>query len=110
MFQYKILHRILATNKKLFQYKIIDSPSCSYCGLEDESIQHLFCECDLATTIWQDIIDWLKKQGRNIEYFKDSQIILGDSQLDPVIIRIILTAKVAIFKNRKKVHPGSTRY
>ena len=30
MFQYKILHRILATNKKLFQYKIIDSPLCNY--------------------------------------------------------------------------------
>ena len=108
MFQYKILHRILATNKKLFQYKIIDSPLCNYCGLEDESIQHLFCECDLATTIWQDIIEWLKKQGRNIEYFKDSQIILGDSNLDPVINRIILTAKIAIFKNKKgnppKIH------
>ena len=51
MFQYKILHRILATNKILFQYKIIESPSCSYYELEDESIQHLFCECDLATTI-----------------------------------------------------------
>ena len=59
----------------------------------------------MATTIWQDIIDWLKKQGRNIEYFKDSQIILGDSNLDPVINRIILTAKIAIFKNRKRNPP-----
>ena len=60
MFQYKILHRILGTNKKLFQYKIIDSPLCSYCGIEEETIQHLFCECDLAKSIWQDITGWLK--------------------------------------------------
>ena len=40
-----------------------------------------------------------------MEYFKDSQIILGDSNLDPVINRIILTAKIAIFENRKTNPP-----
>ena len=104
MFQYKTLHRILATNKKLFQYKIIDSPLCSYCGMEEETI-HLFCECDLATSIWHEITGWLKKQGRSIEYLRDSQIILGDPKLDPVINRIILTTKVAIFKNKEKSPP-----
>ena len=66
MFQYKILHCILATNKKLFQYKIIDSSLCSYCGMEEETIKHLFCECDLATSTWQDITVWLKTKGRSI--------------------------------------------
>ena len=105
MFQYKVLHRILATNKKLFQYKIIYSPLCSYCKMEDKTIQHLFCECDLATSIWHDITGWLKTQGRSIEYLRDSQIILGDPKLDLVINRIILTTKVAIFKNKDKTPP-----
>ena len=105
MFQYKTLHRILATNKKLFQYKIIDTPLCSYCGMEEETIQHIFCECDLATSIWHEITGWLKKQGRSIEYLRDSQIILGDPKLDPVINRIILTTKIAIFKNKEKSPP-----
>ena len=97
MCQYKILHCILATTKKLFQYNIlIDSPLSSYCGMEEETIQHLFCECDLATAIWQEITGWLKTQGRSIEYLRDSQIILGDPKLDPVINGIILTTKVAI--------------
>ena len=105
MFQYKILHCILATNKKLVQYKIIDSPLCSYCKMEEETIQHLFCECDLATSIWHDITGWLKTQGRSIEYLRYSQIILGDPKFDPVINRIILTTKVAIFKNKDKTPP-----
>ena len=73
--------------------------------MEEETIQHLLCECDLATSIWHDITGWLKTQGHSIEYLRDSQIILGDPKLDPVINRIILTTKVAIFKNKDKTPP-----
>ena len=105
MFQYKILHRILATNSKLFLYKIFESPLCSFCNSENESILHLFCECDITTGIWQDIIDWLNSQGFNFEYLNDSQIILGDLRLDAVVNRILLTTKIAIFQNKEKSKP-----
>ena len=71
MLQYKILHRILATNKKLKQYGIKDSDNCDFCGIETESILHIFCECDLTTHIWQSIADWLTKSGIRIGYFSD---------------------------------------
>ena len=102
MFQYKILHRILATEKKLFTYNIKNSPLCRYCKKEEESIEHLFCECDLSTAIWPEVTNWLKTQGRNINYLRDAQIILGDPDLEPVINRIILTVKIAIDKNKEK--------
>ena len=105
MFQYKILHRILATNSKLFLYKIFESPLCSFCKSADETILHLYCECDMTTGVWQDIIDWLNPQGFNFEYFRDSQIILGDPKMDAVVNRILLTTKIAIFKNREKSKP-----
>ena len=66
---------------------------------------HLYCECDMTTGVWQDIIDWLNPQGFNFEYFRDSQIILGDPKMDAVINRILLTTKIAIFKNREKSKP-----
>ena len=105
MFQYKILHLVLATNSKLFIYKIFESPLCSFCNSENESILHLFCECDLTTGNWQDIIDWLNSQGFNFEYFSDSQIILDDPRLDAVVNRILLTTKIAIFQNKEKSKP-----
>ena len=75
MFQYKILHRILPTNKKL-------SSDCDYCGQAEESLKHLFCECDIATVIWQDVVDWLGKQ-------------------------LLVTTKMIIFKNKvEKKTPG----
>ena len=39
--QYKILHRIITRNKKLFEMKIQDSPECSYCEAVD-NIAHFF--------------------------------------------------------------------
>ena len=103
----KILHRILATNKKLLQYKIKISPLCNCSGIEEESIQHLFCECNLATSIWLEfeVAEWQNIRGRNIEYLSDSHIFSGDPDLDPVINRIIVMTKKAILKNRGKRPP-----
>ena len=44
-FQYKILNNILYLNEKLFKFKIVDSPLCTLCKTENESMLHLFCEC-----------------------------------------------------------------
>jgi len=41
-FQYKMLNNIVFTNEKLFRLKIVDSPSCTVCKRENESIEHLF--------------------------------------------------------------------
>ena len=41
-FQTGINHKILATNKFLYQIKTIDSPNCSFCSTNEESIEHLF--------------------------------------------------------------------
>ena len=46
-FQYKILHRIITCNKKLFDMKIKDSPKCSYCEAVD-NIAHFFVSCSHA--------------------------------------------------------------
>ena len=41
-FQYKLLHRFLPSNKFLCQIRYIDKPNCSFCGNEDETLEHLF--------------------------------------------------------------------
>ena len=46
-FQYRISHRILATNEYLFnKIKIKDSKLCTFCNIEPESLIHLFVECE----------------------------------------------------------------
>ena len=53
-FQYKILNRILYTNKMLFKFKKVDSPLCDFCEKELETIEHLFFHCTKVSMFWDD--------------------------------------------------------
>ena len=46
IFQYKILNNILFLNQRLYYVKEIDSPLCSLCKREVETIPHLFLKCE----------------------------------------------------------------
>ena len=51
-FQYKILNNVLYLNKKLFLFGKAPSPLCSFCKLDDETILHLFYECNFTKELW----------------------------------------------------------
>ena len=57
-FQYKILNNILYLNEKLFKFKIADSPLCSLCKTENESMLHLFCECVVTSNLLEQFKLW----------------------------------------------------
>ena len=39
-----------------FKIKRKKSPNCSFCGTMPETIIHLFCECDIVTPLWYDLL------------------------------------------------------
>ena len=53
-FQFKVLHRYLATNKFLLKIGLVSSFLCTFCKRESESIEHLLIECDYSNKFWQD--------------------------------------------------------
>ena len=54
-YQYKILNNILYFNKQLFIFNKKDTKLCSYCRLQDETINHIFVECKFAIKLWSDL-------------------------------------------------------
>jgi len=44
-FQYKIVIRIIPTNKMLFKFQYVSSSLCTFCNANIETIEHLFWEC-----------------------------------------------------------------
>ena len=59
-FQFRIIHRILPTKRYLNVRKVIDSAECSFCGNEEETIEHLFWNCDIVTRFWNEFLTILK--------------------------------------------------
>ena len=59
-FQYKILHNTLYLNQKLFLFCKHDTPLCSFCNLEDETVIHLFVHCSKTKGLWCTVIEFFK--------------------------------------------------
>ncbi len=55
--QYKILYRFLPTNHLLFKMGKIASPTCSFCHLELESIEHFVFSCYVIRNFWIQVFD-----------------------------------------------------
>ena len=52
MFQYKIIHNILATKVSLFRAKICDNNVCPQCLIDTHSLDHMFLHCPSAIAFW----------------------------------------------------------
>ena len=100
-FQYKILNNIVFTNENMFRLKMIDSPLCTFCKREIESIEHLFFYCNVTKTFWEAFCSWLSNCNINIQSFKITEILFGIFNIgDDFIIlnHLILTAKLYIYR------------
>ena len=59
-FQFKLIYRIIVTNKELFRFGIKPDDKCLYCGDKD-SIEHTFIECPFTRTFVQKVIQWFNQ-------------------------------------------------
>ena len=59
VFQFKLLHKRLATNTFLTKINIKDNEQCNFCRKEKETLIHLFWTCSETNLFWQDFKQWL---------------------------------------------------
>jgi exonuclease III len=55
VFQFKVLHRTLATQLFLYHRKIVTSPICKICTNETENVEHMLFLCCSTKKLWEDI-------------------------------------------------------
>ena len=102
-FQLKILHNLIYLNN--FLYRKTDfcpSPLCSFCGVENETVEHIFFDCQIVKTFLSALGDWLDFLAlatltkRTMLYG-----IVSDSK-NRLLNFVILIAKYFILMCRKK--------
>ena len=57
--QYKVINRILNCNDKLYKWKIVQTPLCNSCKVNDTIEHHLF-SCRDSKKLWDGIENWLR--------------------------------------------------
>ena len=60
--EFKIMHRIINCNKKLFDMKLKEMPVCSFCD-ELDDVPHFFVYSDNVSDIWKDFFIWWNHIG-----------------------------------------------
>ena len=107
MFQYKCLNSVLYLNQTLHRIGFSDSPLCSYCHAENETVKHLFLDCTVSKSLWNDIILFFKNT-LDIPILNLQSAILGflDIQKDSLALNnILLIFKLCLYRFRDKKVP-----
>ena len=104
IFQYKILNNILYLNNRLYKMTIAESPLCSLCGNDTETIWHLFVHCTITQNLWKQMQNWLSKV-LDIPELTSKIAILGkypcQGGTDVLVNCIILMSKKFQYTHRK---------
>jgi len=110
-FQFRLLNRILCTNPLLVKIGKSDDPKCTFCNEEDESIVHLFWDCNFTHKYWMDFQNWVNN-NLNINLLLEREIVLfGNYRYkDFVFNNILLVLKFNIYKSRVKKEIPSFNY
>ena len=66
--QYKVNQRILGTNKLLYKIKVKDNVFCTFCQEDEETIEHLFWNCEIVQAFIDEIDSWLLSNGVSIPF------------------------------------------
>ena len=111
-FQYKLLNRILYTNKMLFMFKKVDSPLCDFCEKELETIEHVFFYCTKVLIFWDDLKALLNSVNITVS-FDIKDVLLGfldtSDSINILINYIVLESKFFIYRCKLNKGPLKLR-
>ena len=117
-FQFKFLHRRIATNDFLYKIGIKQSESGTFCGEATENLVQLFWSCKYWKAFWKDCYQWIMQNTSKVEKFNLSEALLfgliNDAK-DLLLHHLLLIAKHYIYickqrDTRPNVHTNSSTH
>ena len=95
VFQFKFLHRWVATNDFLHKIGIKEVDSCSFCNDSTETLVHLFSYCNYTQTFWKNAFQWISQNltVTNISFSPTLCLGFTDSISNLVLHYFLLVAR-----------------
>ena len=100
-FNYRIIHRLLATNEYLHKIGIEDSSTCDFCNDDIENLQHVFWECNLVKPIWVELCNWVN-QELDLNISLTLEDVLFGSDIEKELNNVISLFKSFIYSSKIK--------
>ena len=106
VFQFKLIHRRISTNRYLFKVGLSSSEQCSFCENTSESLLHLLWECPKTKVFWNEVIKWLGNFSCLLIKSFSPQLCLGfvDDTTALLLHHALLIARYHIFWAKSMHH------
>ena len=85
--------------------KLIPSPSCTFCGDQEETLEHLLVKCVYTKEFWSATTSWLNNHNIQVDKLEEITILFGcfNNNLDGILLNhIIILGKCTIYICRNK--------
>ena len=110
MFHYKLVNRIITTNKYLKIIKVKDSDNCTFCGEETETLAHMYWHCSRVQSYIQSVKRVIARQWQSDLHINIKQWFFL-TELSDIEALIITLAKMVIHEARmKETQPTATHF
>ena len=97
-FQYRLLLKKIFTNEILYEWKVVESPNCTWCSTKKESITHLLFNCQYAKFVWHSVENYLKH--RKLKCHITAEKIIFNICTPVIVGSIILYISFYLYKCR----------
>ena len=106
--QFRIVNKIITTNKSISKFNPGQTPLCTFCKSADETIIHLFYDCHKVREFWEEFQNRmnLKCPDVRFENIPKQVILLGTATnfyTTPVFDLILILAKLYIYRQKVSV-------
>ena len=98
--QFKIIHNVIATNKKKYDWKIEKSFKCHFCSNMD-TVYHYFWDCQQTKEIVRTCLDFLNLPR---DLFTDFEFLFGKDDIQVDNVSILITYMIYSIRQHKKVY------
>ena len=68
---------IIFKNEKLYLIVVVESPKCTFCQEEAESVEHLLFSCGISSDFWKHVLSWLRDNDFHVATIGESDVIFG---------------------------------
>ena len=76
-FQIRPNLRSIVTQLQLHGFKLVDNNLCKFCGKEPETLMHLFCDCEIVLSLWNNVSEFMSSRLRTNIVFCKQHMLFG---------------------------------
>ena len=99
-FQFKILNDITSTNHRVAnKIGYAQNGLCTFCGVESETLYHLFYECSFTSQLWNDFASfWSLVSGKRVDLTLQD-VLLGKLDAEVNLLNFFITLHIWTSRN-----------